>query len=270
MNKQILFTKNEAGIAVITLNRPEAANAFSLQLLQELQETLNNLKFDPFVRCVVVTGNGEKAFCAGADLKERAGMDSVQVRMTISKIRSVINDLEALPMPVIAAVNGVAFGGGTELALACDIRVASELAQFGLTETALGIIPGGGGTQRLPRLIGKGRAKELIYTAKRISAHEAEKIGLVEYVVAPEMLMDKALEIASQIARNGPIAVAQAKLAIDKGYDVDLHTGLAIEQNAYEITIPTKDRLEGLRAFKEKRQPEFKGELEDWKKGEDH
>ena len=165
-----------------------------------------------------------------------------------------------MPQPVIAAVNGYAFGGGTELALACDIRVAAENAKFGLTETSLGIIPGAGGTQRLPRLVGKGRAKELIFTARRIDASEAKEIGLAEYEVTSDSLLEKAYELAEQIVRNAPIALAQAKFAIDKGYEVDLQTGLSIEQNAYEITIPTRDRLEGLQAFKEKRAPQYKGE----------
>ncbi|PWA08517.1 enoyl-CoA hydratase [Pueribacillus theae] len=260
MEKTILVEKSENGIATITLNRPQAANAFSMQMLYELHDAIHNIKFDRSVRCVIVTGSGEKIFCAGADLKERAEMDPVQVRKALSLIRGNIDDIEALPQPVIAAVNGGAFGGGTELALACDLRVASSNAKFGLTETSLGIIPGAGGTQRLPRLIGKGRAKELIYTARRITAGEAEQIGLVEYVVSQEKLIEKAFEIANQIAQNGPIAVTQAKIAIDRGYDVDLHTGLAIEQSAYEMTIPTKDRLEGLQAFKEKRKPNYKGE----------
>lgn len=259
MTNPVLVTKSD-GIAVITLNRAEAANALSVQMLKFLQETINEIKFDKGVRCVIITGAGEKAFCAGADLKERAGMDPVEVRKTVSLIRSNINGIEALPQPVIAAVNGVAFGGGTELALACDIRIASETAKMGLTETALGIIPGAGGTQRLPRLIGKGRAKELIFTARRIDAWEAREIGLVEYVTPAQSLLQKAFEIANQIVCNGPIAVTQAKFAIDKGYDVDLNTGLSIEQNAYEITIPTKDRLEGLQAFKEKRPPMYVGE----------
>ncbi|WP_078408816.1 enoyl-CoA hydratase [Priestia abyssalis] len=260
MGKAVLVSTVENGITLITLNRPEAANSLSLQMLDELQKAIVACKFDRTVRCVVITGAGEKAFCAGADLKERAGMDTGQVRKTVSLIRENINQLEALPQPVIAAVNGVAFGGGTELALACDIRVASETAKFGLTETSLGIIPGAGGTQRLPRLVGKGRAKELIFTARRIDAGEARDIGLVEYVMPAESLLEKALEIANQIVRNGPLAVMQAKFSIDKGFDVDLSTGLSIEQNAYEVTIPTKDRLEGLQAFKEKRSPVFVGE----------
>ena len=260
MDKAVQVSTREDGIVVITLNRPNAANALSTKMLEELKNVIDTCKFDPSVRCLVLTGAGEKAFCAGADLKERAGMEPQMVRKTVSLIRECINNLESLPQPVIAAVNGAAFGGGTELALACDIRVASENAKFGLTETSLGIIPGAGGTQRLPRLVGKGRAKELIFTARRIEAQEAKEIGLVEYVVRPESLFEKAIDIASQIARNAPIAVRQAKFAIEKGMDVDLTTGLAIEQNAYEITIPTKDRLEGLQAFKEKRPPVYKGE----------
>lgn len=260
MDQAVLVSTQDNGIMVITLNRPNAANALSIKVLEELKNVIDTCKFDPSVRCLVITGTGEKAFCAGADLKERAGMDPQTVRKTVSLIRECINNLETLPQPVIAAVNGAAFGGGTELALACDIRVASENAKFGLTETSLGIIPGAGGTQRLPRLVGKGRAKELIFTARRIDAKEAKEIGLVEFVESPESLLAKVLEIAGQIVQNAPIAVTQAKFAIEKGFDVDLTTGLAIEQNAYEVTIPTKDRLEGLQAFKEKRKPVYKGE----------
>lgn len=242
------------------LNRPEAANSLSLQMLEELQKEIQTYKYDEKLRCLVITGSGERAFCAGADLKERAEMNRNQVRKTVSMIRNTINAIDELPQPVIAAINGAAFGGGTELALACDIRIASETATFALTETSLGIIPGAGGTQRLPRLIGKGKAKELIFTARKIEATEAHAISLVEYVVPAKLLLIKALELANLIVRNAPIAIAQAKLSIDKGCEVDLHTGLAIEQNAYEVTIPTNDRLEGLQAFKEKRLPEFKGE----------
>lgn len=260
MDNTIQVSNLEEGITLITLNRPNAANALSLQMLEELRNAIEIIKFDSSVRCVVITGTGEKAFCAGADLKERSEMDPQTVRKTVALIRNNINQIEALPQPVIAAVNGVAFGGGTELALACDIRIASVKAKLGLTETSLGIIPGAGGTQRLPRLIGKGRAKELIYTARRIDAVEAKEIGLVEYVEPAERVLEKALDIARQICRNGPIAVRQAKFAIEKGLETDIHTGLSIEQNAYEITIPTKDRLEGLQAFKEKRTPIYKGE----------
>lgn len=259
MEETVHFKEKGNGIVLITLNRPHAANALSTRMLEELKYILDTCEFEPSIRCVIITGAGEKVFCAGADLKERAGMDVQTVKKTVSLIRECINRIEGLPQPVIAAVNGVAFGGGTELALACDIRVASESAKFGLTETSLGIIPGAGGTQRLPRLVGKGRAKELIYTARRIDASEAKEIGLAEYVTTSESLLDRAYELALSIVRNAPIALAQAKFAIDKGCDVDLQTGLSIEQNAYEITISTEDRLEGLLAFKEKRPPIFKG-----------
>lgn len=255
----VLYTV-ENGVAWITLNRPEAANALSVTLLNELQQLVQELKFSKNVRTVIVTGSGEKVFCAGADLKERAGMNETQVRQTVALIRDTINAFEQLPQPVICALNGSAFGGGLELALACDIRIAADHALLGLTETSLAIIPGAGGTQRLPRLVGVGKAKELIFTAKRISAAEALDIGLVEHIVPREQLFAKANELAQQIAQNGPIAVVQAKLAINRGLDVDLSTGLKIEQMAYEVTIPTKDRLEALAAFKEKRTPVYKGE----------
>ncbi|MDE5414940.1 enoyl-CoA hydratase [Alkalihalobacterium chitinilyticum] len=260
MDKKVLLTIDEAGVAHITLDRPEAANALSLQMLYDLHEAIHEVKYNPEVRCVVIKASGEKVFCAGADLKERAGMDPIQVKRTVSLIRGNINDIEALPQPVICALNGSAFGGGLELALACDIRIAADHIKVGLTETSLAIIPGAGGTQRLPRLIGKGKAKELIYTARRVDAYEAEKIGLVEYVVPLESMDQKVSEITSQIAKNGPIALQQAKYAIDRGLEVDLQTGLALEQKAYEVTIPTKDRIEGLSAFKEKRTPNYTGE----------
>ncbi|MCK9905687.1 enoyl-CoA hydratase-related protein, partial [Frankia sp. Cpl3] len=198
-----------------------------------------------------MTGAGEKAFCAGADLKERRAMSEQQVQLFVRTIRDTFSELDRLPKPVIAAINGIALGGGTELALACDLRVLSETAEMGLTETSLGIIPGAGGTQRLPRLIGKGKAKELIFTARRVSSTEALEIGLVNRVVQAENVMSAALELAQQIVQNAPIALAQAKFAIDYGLEADLATGLAIESNAYQVTIPTKDRLEGLEAFKE-------------------
>ncbi len=258
MGQEVILSIQDNEIATILLNRPGKANALSVQMLNEIQEILENVKYNPAIRCVIITGASEKAFCAGADLKERATMNQEEVRKTVALIRKTINDIEELPKPVIAAINGVAFGGGTELALACDFRIAASHAVLGLTETSLGIIPGAGGTQRLARLIGKGKAKELIYTARRVDAVEAEKIGLVEYV--EEDFLGKAMELAKMIAKNGPIAVSQAKLAIDKGYEMDLQSGLAFEQAAYERTIPTKDRLEGLQAFKEKRAPNYIGE----------
>jgi enoyl-CoA hydratase/carnithine racemase len=247
-------------IVKVTLNRERQANALSLALLEELQETLSRINEENDVRVVMITGAGAKAFCAGADLKERANMNEEQVRHAVGMIRSTMDMVEQLSQPVIAAINGIALGGGTELSLACDIRIASETASLGLTETSLAIIPGAGGTQRLPRLIGIGRAKELIYTARRISAAEAQEYRLVEHVVPAEELEEKTLEIAKQIAKNGPIAVRLAKEAITNGMQVDLQTGLQMEKQAYEGVIHTKDRLEGLQAFREKRKPIYKGE----------
>lgn len=258
--KGLIKTEITEGIATVTLNRPDAANALSVEMLEQFIDALYALKFDPEVRVIVVTGSGEKAFCAGADLIQRGQMDMSQTRQHINLIRTAVNELDAMPQPVIAAINGVAFGGGTELTLSADIRIAAPNAKLGLTETALAIIPGAGGTQRLPRLIGVAKAKELILTARRIDAGEAERIGLVNYVVESDQLLNKAYELAREITKNGPLAIRQAKLAIDKGIEVDLNTGLSIEQNAYEVILPSKDRLEGLKAFKEKRAPEYKGE----------
>lgn len=247
-------------IATITLNRPKQANALSLSLLEELQSALGQVKEDRKIRAVIITGAGEKVFCAGADLKERAGMNEEQVRQAVSMIRSSINMIDSLPQPVIAAINGIALGGGLELSLACDIRIASDTAILGLTETSLAIIPGAGGTQRLPRLIGLGRAKELIYTARRISAEEAYQYGLIERIVSLAELEQKTMEIAKSIVANGPIAVKMAKRAISRGIETDLQSGLEMEREAYEEVIGTKDRVEGLQAFKEKRKPLYKGE----------
>lgn len=260
MNESVIVSPNENGVVTITLNEPQSANALSKRMLYALHDAIYTMKNDNAIRCVIVTGQGEKAFCAGAHLKERIGMNETDVRKTVSLTRNNVNDLECLPQPVIAAVNGAAFGGGMEIALACDIRIAAEHAEFGLTETSLGIIPGAGGTQRLPRLVGKGRAKEMIFAAKRITAEEALKIGLVEHVAPSSDLLNEARKLADRIAGNAPIAVKQAKRAIDLGCGADFATGLAIEEQAYDSIIPTEDRLEGLQAFKEKRQPRYRGE----------
>jgi methylglutaconyl-CoA hydratase len=257
----VLLVEKRGAIAYLTLNRPDRMNALDLEGLAALRRALEDLYIDRNVRAVIVTGAGEKAFCAGADLKERAGMAPDQVRRFLKHIREALVDLENLPKPVIAAINGVALGGGCELAMACDIRIAANTAILGLTETTLAIIPGGGGTQRLPRLVGKGRAKELIFTGRRIDAAEALAIGLVEEVVPAGELLACAVALALRIVENtGPIAVAQAKFAINQGMEVDLASGLAIEAKAYEVTIPTKDRVEALTAFGEKRKPVFMGE----------
>lgn len=260
MTETVQYRLIEDNVALITLDRPEAANAFSHQLLDDLTEVVQHVNQQKDIRATIITASGEKAFCAGADLKERAGMTDDEVVQTVHKIGKTVHAVENIKSPVICAINGVAFGGGLELALACDLRIAADHAKFGLTETSLGIIPGAGGTQRLPRLIGLGKAKEMIYAAKRVEAEEAYTIGLVERVVPSEDMLDKALELAHSIASNAPVALRQAKQAINKGYNVDLETGLQIESMSYQVTIPTEDRLEGLRAFKEKRKPEYKGQ----------
>ncbi|MBM7602290.1 enoyl-CoA hydratase/carnithine racemase [Metabacillus crassostreae] len=260
MKENILVSTIENGVFFITLNRPHAANALSIGLLKELKEIINSCEVDRSIRCIILSGSGEGAFCAGADLKERSLMTDYQVRDAVTLIGECINSLEELPQPVIAAINGAALGGGLELALACDFIIASETARFGLTETSLGIIPGAGGTQRLPRLIGLGKAKELIYTARKLDAREAAEIGLIQYVTKADLLKEKAIEIADRIALNAPLAMQKAKKCINKGMDVDLKTGLNFERLAYETIIPTQDRLEGLKAFKEKRLPRFNGE----------
>jgi methylglutaconyl-CoA hydratase len=260
MGQFVLHDRDENEIITVILNRPEAANALSRQLLLELKGLVHELSYEKNIRCVIFTGAGEKSFCAGADLKERAGMDETEVKQTVALIGETVSAIEKLPQPTIAAINGAAFGGGLELALACDIRMASSTAKMGLTETSLGIIPGAGGTQRLPRILGPSKAKELIFTAKRVTAYEAERIGLITKSTSPFELMLEAKDLAKEIAKNAPIALKQAKKAINHGIETDLETGLKIEELCYAATISTKDRLEGLLAFKEKRQPVYKGE----------
>ncbi|MDA1475137.1 enoyl-CoA hydratase [Bacillus changyiensis] len=259
MAPNILFSIYKS-IATLTLNRPHAANSLSTSLLEELHRHLNSIKSNSAIRSVIITGTGEKVFCAGADLKERAHMNHGETKQTVSLIQDVIKEIEELPQPVIASLNGSALGGGLELALACDIRIAANHIELGLPETTLAIIPGAGGTQRLPRLIGRGKAKEMIFTGNRLRAKDAKDLQLVEYVVPLQELKEKTENIAQKIAENGPIAVRQAKFAINKGLEIDLATGLSIEQKAYELTIPTNDRTEGLKAFLEKRKPQYKGE----------
>ncbi|WP_280768672.1 enoyl-CoA hydratase-related protein [Salipaludibacillus daqingensis] len=255
----ILIYKKD-GIGKLTLNRPEAANALSKVMLEEIVHQLETWKEDPSIRVLLITGAGEKVFSAGADLKERAGMDESNVREAVALIRTMIQKIHHFPKPVIAAINGAAIGGGLELALACDLRIASENANFSLTETSLGIIPGGGGTQTLPRVIGVHKAKEMIYTGRNLTATEALQTGLLLRVTYRKELLDVGMDLAYEISQRAPIAITQAKQAINRGMETDLDHGLQLETEAYEKVIPTKDRLEGLAAFKEKRAPEFKGE----------
>jgi len=252
-----------AGVVVFGINRPKAMNALSKNLVASMTEAIDAVKFDKNVRVLIIKGV-KGAFCAGADLKERAKMTPAEVGPFVAKGREIIGAWDKLPMPVIAAMDGVALGGGLEMALSCDIRVASDNAKVGLTETRLAIIPGGGGTQRLPRVVGPALARELIYTARVLSGTEAERLGLVNHCVpqneAGDAAYHKALEIAREILPNGPVGVRMAKMAINKGTEVDLASGIAFEEAAYAQVIPTSDRIEALTAFREKRKPVFKGE----------
>ncbi len=259
MDESVVLSEVEDRVLLLTLNRPQAFNAFNFDQVAALQQKIDAARFNPDVRVVILTGAGEKAFCAGADLKERATLTDLQVKEYLHKQRSLFTSVEALNKPVIAAINGVAFGGGTEIALACDMRIASENAVMGLTETRLAIIPGAGGTQRLPRLIGRAKAKELIFTGRRIAAGEALAIGLVNKVCAPGELMDVCRQLAAEICEAGPLAIEQAKYAIDAGMNTDLRTGIQIEATAYATLIPSEDRVEGLTAFREKRKPVYRG-----------
>ncbi|UKL01394.1 enoyl-CoA hydratase [Brevibacillus brevis] len=260
MEESVRFER-EGHIGLITLNRPDELNALNYETLERLGNLIEQVRLDAKeIRVVIVKAEG-RAFSAGADLKERRTLTEQQVRRNVRKIRDVFTALERLPQPTIAMINGFAFGGGFELALACDFRYAVADAKMGLTEVSLGIIPGAGGTQRLSRLIGPSKAKELILTARRIQAQEAYQIGFVNAVAKDtEELRELAMGLANEILANAPLAVYQAKSAIDRGSSVDLQTGLDIEAMCYEVIIPTTDRLEALEAFREKRKPVFKGE----------
>src|SRR5690606_24643520 len=259
MKMDTIHYEQRNNLAFITLNRPEAMNAFNYDMLLELGQVAEAIRINPDIRVVVFTGAGEKALSVGADLKERKTMTDDLVKRNIFKIGEVFSTIENLPQPTIAMMNGFAFGGGMELALACDFRIAADDTLLGLTETSLGIIPGAGGTQRLPRLIGEAKAMELILTARRLTSAEALEYGLVTCLATREQLADVAGAFADSILANGPIALQQAKFAIKNGMNTDLQTGLQIERKAYEITIPTEDRVEALAAFGEKRKPVFKG-----------
>jgi enoyl-CoA hydratase/carnithine racemase len=255
----LLRVEEKDQAVILTLNRPKVMNCLNFDLLYAVRDKIDELQYRTDIRTVIITGAGEKSFCAGADLKERATLTQDEVKKFIITIRNLLTSIQNLPIPVISAVNGIALGGGTEVALASDIRIASENATMGLTEARLAIIPGGGGTQRLPRIVGVAKAKELIFTGRRVDAKEALDIGLVNQVTTEDALMDECLKMADMISQTGPIAVEMAKYAIDKGIETDLATGLAIESNAYRVTIPTEDRIEGLTAFREKRKPVYKG-----------
>lgn len=251
------------GIGTITFNRPKALNALNADLLGELNTVLDEIDQNEEVRVLVLTGSGDKAFIAGADISELATFNALQAKKFSKKGHDAIGKLQELSIPVIAAVNGFALGGGSEMALACDFIYASEAAKFGLPEITLGIIPGFGGTQRLPQLVGKNMAKEMIFTGKMLSAQEAKEIGLVNKVCAPETLIDDVMKTAGAIAAKGRTSLRAAKQAVNAALDVDLNTGCNIEIDAFALCLASQDAKEGTAAFLEKRKAEFKGTYED-------
>jgi methylglutaconyl-CoA hydratase len=254
------LTGEDEGLVLLELNRPEAKNALGRGLLEAFRRALEDLAADPAVRVLVIHSRVPGIFCAGADLKERSTMSPFEAATFVEDIRSAFSELDRMPMPTLAVLEGGAFGGGLELALAADLRVAGSGAMMGLVETSLAIIPGAGGTQRLPRLIGLSRAKELIFTARRIPAEEAGRLGLVDRVVPVGQALEAALALAREILPNGPVALRQAKLAVNQGLELDLASGLDLERACYAQVLPTQDRLEGLTAFREKRKPRYRGE----------
>jgi enoyl-CoA hydratase len=254
-----ILVERDGHLAHLILNRPEVLNAIDNTLASELTAASQSLSDDREIWAIILRGSGERAFSAGADLKARRDFTPEDWAHQRALLRKMFSALRAIPQPMIAAVHGYALGGGTELAMLADFVVASEEAVFGLTEVSLGIIPGGGGTQNLPRMIGRNRAKELIFTARRINAPEAHRLGLVNHVVSREALVPKAVEIANEIMKNSPFAVRQAKWAVDQGADQEFEDGLEREHEAYMRAIGSEDRREGIAAFNDKRPPRFTG-----------
>ena len=253
----------EDGIATITFNRPKALNALNAALLAEFSQALDEIAADENIRVLILTGAGDKSFVAGADINVLATFNSLTAKNFSQNGHAIIAKLQELPIAVIAAVNGFALGGGTEIAIACDFIYASENAKFGQPEINLGLIPGFGGTQRLPRLIGPNLAKELVFTGKMISAAEAEKIGLVNKVLPPDQLMEEVIKTAREIASKGRASLRAAKEAINYGLNTDLATGIHIEVESFGMCYGSSDSQEGTSAFLEKRKPAFKGSLKD-------
>lgn len=254
--KNVVFEK-EGNIGLVTINRPKALNALNSETLSDLDEVINTLENDSSIYVVILTGAGEKAFVAGADIAEMKDLNEEQGKEFGLLGNKVFRRLENLNKPVIAAINGFALGGGCELAMACDIRIASEKAKFAQPESGLGITPGFGGTQRLPRIVGEGKAKELIFTGDIIKADEALRIGLVNKVVAPEELMSNVKAMAEKIASNAPIAVSLCKDAINRGMQVDIDSAINVEAEDFGKCFSTEDQKEGMTAFIEKRAKNF-------------
>lgn len=261
MSYENIIFENDENVAIIKFNRPKSLNAVNTEVLAELADALNKIEHDPNIGALILTGEGEKSFVAGADISQMVNLDPIQLRKFSRDGQEILFALEELPIPVIACVNGFALGGGTEIAMACDFVYASEKAKFGQPEITLGVIPGFGGTQRLSRLVGKSMAKELCMTGVVISAREAKEIGLVNKVFSPETLWEETMKVAKGMAGKGKVSMRATKRCIDRGYDVDLHSGSYMESDAFALCMASPDGREGMTAFLEKRKPEFKGDL---------
>jgi enoyl-CoA hydratase len=255
----VKLERGDDGIVLLTIDRQEKLNALNPQVTEEIGQALLDVEQDE-PRVIIVTGAGERAFVAGADISEMSSMEPLEAKRFTEIGHAAMALLDKSPIPTIAAVNGFALGGGCELALACDIRIAAENALFGFPEVGLGILPGMGGTQRLPRLVGPALAKELIFSARRIDAAEAKEIGLVNRVVPEGEALNAARELAAEIAANGPVAVRHAKTAANRSLDVDLISGLEYEADQFSLLFATEDAREGMGAFMEKRKPQFEGQ----------
>ncbi len=252
--------EEEEGLAILTIDRPKALNALKSEVLRELRDVLREVERRDDLLVVVLTGAGEKAFAAGADIREMLPLSPMEAREYAALGHEVTRILERMEKPVIAAVNGYALGGGCELALACDLRIAAEGVLLGQPEVKLGIPPGFGGSQRLPRLVGRGKASELIFTGTPIDAQEAERIGLVNKVVPREKLLDEAKQIARTMMKRGPLALRLSKAALQQSQESGLSSGLAFELETFSLAFSTDDKQEGMTAFTEKRRPSFRGE----------
>lgn len=256
MGYESVLLKKQDNICILTISKPKSLNALNTKTLMELKNAVEELERDEDVHIIIITGDG-KAFVAGADISEMKDKNPIEARKFAKLGLETFRKIEIMEKPVIAAVNGYALGGGCELALCCDIRIAGEKAKFGQPEVGLGIIPGFAGTQRLARLVGLGKAKELIFTGDMIDANEAEKIGLVNKVVPQDKLMDEAINLAKKIASNGQLAVRYAKTAINRGIESDIETGMSIEKDLFGLCFSSEDQKEGMSAFLEKRKPNF-------------
>jgi len=258
LGEKLILSENVGGkISLLTINRPKYLNALNSELLSSLFEELRTIEDDKDINCVIITGSGNKAFVAGADIAELKEMNSVQAKQFSLFGHKILNYIENYCKPVIAAINGYTLGGGLELALSCDLRISCDAAKFGLPEVNLGIIPGFGGTQRLPKLVGIGKAKEMIFTGKTIDAYEAEKIGLVNKVVAGDDLIVNTIKFAEEISQKSNIILGQAKESINTGFEEPISTGMVIESSALSVCFSTEDQKEGMQAFLEKRKPKF-------------